>query len=113
MEINNKIGNEVSRENPSFSTLDNYELDFLIRCWDNKTYGIEIKYNNGETKSLNYYLEKKLLDTALVIKNSTGGIKDNKVTIPNFYLAIFLENIKKADKEPFLNFADIMKSINK
>ena len=67
-----------------FSVYGNYELDFMIVDKNNNAIGIEIKTQNGTHKSLNVYLDKKLINRGIVAKPGSGGHSEKFDTIPIF-----------------------------
>lgn len=79
-------------DKPCFSAIGTYELDFMQIGVNGFTYGIEVKASSNSTKSLNYYEEHKLIDISIVVKDTLGGKKDNRYTIPNYAMTSFLKN---------------------
>lgn len=78
-----KYSDKVVNESlPCFSVYENYELDFMLFDKDNKAYGIEVKTNTGDPKSLKDYLDKGLVDKGIVAKMTTGGHGEKFDTIP-------------------------------
>lgn len=71
-------------DRPMFSVYGNYELDFMIVDKNNNAVGIEIKTQNGAHKSLNVYLDKKLINRGIVAKPGSGGHSEKFDTIPIF-----------------------------
>lgn len=65
-----------------FSTYGAYELDFMIADKDKTVYGIEVKANDGEPKSLRVFIDKKLVNKGIVAKKTKGGHGDKYDTIP-------------------------------
>lgn len=81
--INTSLFGKVKGENPGFSTLGSYELDFMILGTDEKIYGIEVKTKDGTTKSLDEYIKRKLIDRGIVAKKTMGTAGDGfKRSIP-------------------------------
>lgn len=74
----------VKGDTPSFSIYGQNELDFMLVDRENNIYGIEVKTNDGAPKSLRVYMDKKLVDRAIVAKRTNGGRKGCFETIPVF-----------------------------
>lgn len=72
----------VKGEEVCFSTLGDYELDFMIVDRDGIVYGIEAKTDSGSIISLKVYKERGLIKRGIVVKNTKGGITDKFWTIP-------------------------------
>lgn len=72
----------INEEVPCFSVYGAYELDFMIVDKANKSYGIEVKTNTGDPKSLKVYIDKGLVDRGIVCKNTKGGHGDKFDSIP-------------------------------
>ena len=73
---------KVLEEEVCFSTIGNYELDFMIADKQKIVYGIEVKTKDGAPKSLKVYLDKRLVDKGIVAKPSMGGRNAMYDTIP-------------------------------
>lgn len=73
---------QLKGEVPSFSTLGQYELDFIEESMDGIIYGIEIKTNSGTTNSLKAYIQNGLIDKGVIAKRTLGGIGNKIITIP-------------------------------
>lgn len=67
---------------PCFSTLNQYELDFMVIDTNNIIYGIEVKTTDGDPKSLKVFIDKRLVDKGTVAKDTKGGHGDKFDTIP-------------------------------
>lgn len=67
---------------PCFSTLNQYELDFMVIDTNNIIYGIEVKTTDGDPKSLKVFIDKRLVDKGIVAKDTKGGHGDKFDTIP-------------------------------
>lgn len=86
----NRLYNEKSSKRkvkgkvPCFSVLNNYELDFMLLSSKNIIYGIEVKTNTGDPKSLKVFVDKKLVNKGIVAKKTKGGHNDKFDTIPIF-----------------------------
>ena len=65
-----------------YGRLGNYELNFLVCGTDNNKYGIEIKTNTGDPKSLKQFLNKRIVDKGIVAKRTKGGHSEKLDTIP-------------------------------
>lgn len=78
---------------PSFATLNNGELDFLVKSeYDSKLYGIEVKSGKNSGKTISEALNLNKIDYALYLKGNTfGGIDKEKniITIPIYLLGRF------------------------
>lgn len=77
----------VKGDTPCFSTYQGYELDFMVLSKDNVVYGIEVKTQKGDPKSLKVYLDKKLIDKGILAKRTKGGKSDTYYTIPIFTIS--------------------------
>lgn len=75
---------KVKEKVPCFSVLNNYELDFMLLSSKNIIYGIEVKTNTGDPKSLKIFVDKKLVNKGIVAKKTKGGHNDKFDTIPIF-----------------------------
>lgn len=73
---------KVKLDNPCFSTYNQYELDFLLVDKKNTIYGLEVKTNKGDYKSLKVYVDKGLVNRGIVAKNTQGGKNNVFETIP-------------------------------
>ena len=60
------------------------EIDFMLVDRENNIYGIEVKTKDGAPKSLRVYMDKKLIDRAIVAKRTNGGKDGGFETIPVF-----------------------------
>lgn len=78
----------VSGTIPCFSTYGDYELDFMIPDADELVYGIEVKTNSGDPKSLKTFLDKKLVDKGIVAKKTIGGHGEKFDTIPIYTVGV-------------------------
>ncbi len=78
----NEVNKKVNGSKPCFSTLGNYELDFMLLDTDNKIYGIEVKAKEGTSKSLSIYIQKGLVNRGIVAKRTTGHNGDKLSSIP-------------------------------
>lgn len=78
---------------PSFATLNNGELDFLVKSeYDSKLYGIEVKAGKNSGKTISDALSLNKIDYALYLKGNTlGGIDKEKkiITIPIYLFERF------------------------
>lgn len=78
---------------PSFATLNNGELDFLVKSnYDSKLYGIEVKTGKNSGKTISEALNLNKIDYALYLKGNTlGGIDKEKniITIPIYLFERF------------------------
>ena len=64
----------IKGDKPSYSTYNNYELDFMLIDKNDKTYGIEVKSSNSNKfKSIIEYSNKGLIDEAYVVEVTRGG----------------------------------------
>lgn len=86
-ELNRLYGKPYSKRlvkgtTPSFSTLNQYELDFMVLDTNNVIYGIEVKTTKGDPKSLKVFLDKSLVDKGIVAKMTKGGRGEEFDTIP-------------------------------
>ncbi len=75
-------------ETPSFSTLEGYELDFMITSKKGKKYGIEVKTTDSKHKSLNYYLSKRKIDKGIYAKRSAGENSEHFLILPIFKVGV-------------------------
>lgn len=75
---------KVKGDTPSFSIYGQNELDFMLFDRENRCYGIEVKTNDGAPKSLRVYMDRKLVDRAIVAKRTNGGHDGGFGTIPVF-----------------------------
>lgn len=75
---------KVKGDTPSFSIYGQNELDFMLSDRENNIYGIEVKTNDGTPKSLRVYMDKKLVDRAIVANRTSGGREGCFETIPVF-----------------------------
>lgn len=73
---------KVSGDIPCFSTSGTYELDFMVLGADGTKYGIEVKTNDGDCKSLKYYIARKYVDKGVLAKLTQGGKGEVFNTIP-------------------------------
>ena len=63
------------------------ELDFYVRSrLNHKNYGLEVKRGNEIAVTANKLLDKGRLDFVYSLKNTYGGINENKRAVP-LYLA--------------------------
>lgn len=80
------ISNRKVKDRLCFSLFNQYELDFMLvgkgGDIDNTIFGIEIKANKGEPKSLKVYIDKKLVDKGILAEITQGGRGENFDTIP-------------------------------
>ncbi len=74
----NEVFNKVKGDTPTFSTLGQYELDFIEEGMDDRIYGVEIKTKDGDPKSLKVYISRGLVDRGIVAKR-TAGHKGEKI----------------------------------
>lgn len=74
----------LSGERPCFQAYNNYELDFEVVDVDGYTVGIEVKTQDGDHKSLNEYIKRKLIDRGILAKVTKGGHTEKIDTIPIF-----------------------------
>ena len=76
---------------PSFGTLGNGELDFILRSpRDEKVYGIEVKFGKNAGKTITTALKKKKINYAVYLKGNTyGGIDEKTYTMPIYLLEKF------------------------
>ena len=65
-----------------YGTYGSYELDFMLMDTDDTVYGIEVKTATGDPKSLKVFIEKRLVDRAVVAKPTRGGHSEKFDTIP-------------------------------
>lgn len=72
---------------PSFSIHGSYELDFAVIGTNGKIYGIEVKTNRGNPKSLKAFLDKNIIDVGILAKNTIGGTEERYSTIPIYLIA--------------------------
>lgn len=75
---------KVKGDTPSFSVYGQNEVDFMLIDRENNIYGIEVKTNDGVPRSLKVYMDKKLVDRAIVAKRTNGGCDGGIETIPVF-----------------------------
>lgn len=73
---------KVIEDEVCFSIFGEYELDFMIADKNKVIYGIEVKTNSGEPKSLKVFIRKGLVDKGIVAKHSKGGRGTQFDTIP-------------------------------
>lgn len=73
---------KVIEDEVCFSIHGEYELDFMIADKNKVIYGIEVKTNSGEPKSLKVFIRKGLVDKGIVAKHSKGGHGTQFDTIP-------------------------------
>lgn len=73
---------KVIEDEVCFSILGENELDFMIADKNKVIYGIEVKTNSGEPKSLKVFIRKGLVDKGIVAKHSKGGRGTQFDTIP-------------------------------
>lgn len=73
---------KVIEDEVCFSIHGEYELDFMIADKNKVIYGIEVKTNSGEPKSLKVFIRKGLVDKGIVAKHSKGGRGTQFDTIP-------------------------------
>ena len=78
---------KLKRKDPSFSTKDGCELDFLVATKDFTRYGIEVKTNKGSIKSLTYFKSCGIIDKMVVAKETKGGKSNGILTIPIFTIS--------------------------
>ena len=78
---------KLKRKDPSFSTKDGYELDFLVATKDFTRYGIEVKTSKGSIKSLTYFKSCGIIDKMVVAKETKGGKSNGILTIPIFTIS--------------------------
>lgn len=81
------VTKRVKGNTPCFSTYQGYELDFMILGKDNTIFGIEVKTQKGDPKSLKIYTDKKLITKGILAKRTKGGKSDNYCTIPIFTIS--------------------------
>lgn len=74
----------VKGDSPCFSIYNQNELDFMVVDKDGKVYGIEVKTDSGEPKSLKVYIDKHLIEKGIVAKRTKGGYGERFDTIPIF-----------------------------
>ncbi|MCI6582577.1 MAG: AAA family ATPase [Oscillospiraceae bacterium] len=69
-----------------FSLYNQFELDFMLvgkgENIDNMIFGIEVKSNKGNPKSLKVYIDKSLIDKGILAENTSGRHGENYETIP-------------------------------
>jgi hypothetical protein len=69
-----------------FSIYSQYELDFMLvgkgEGIENTIFGIEVKANRGEPKSLKVYIDKRLVDKGILAEITQGGHGEKFDTIP-------------------------------
>ena len=65
-----------------YGTYGNYELDFMLMDTEGNRYGIEVKTNAGDPKSLKVFIERRLVDRGIVAKPTQGGHAESFDTIP-------------------------------
>lgn len=75
---------KVKGDTPSFSVYGQNEVDFMLIDRENNIYGIEVKTNDGVPRSLKVYMDKNLVDRAIVAKRTNGGCDGGIETIPVF-----------------------------
>lgn len=84
--------NKKVKDRLCFSLYNQYELDFMLvgkgGNIDNKIFGIEIKANDGEPKSLKVYIKDKLVDKAVLAENTPGGKGEAFDTIPIYTVGV-------------------------
>lgn len=73
---------KVKEEEVLFATFGNNELDFIVVGKDDLIYGIEVKKNTGDPKSLKVFISKGLVDRGIVAKRTKGGHGDKFDAIP-------------------------------
>ena len=74
-------------DTPCFSTYNNFELDFMVLGKGNVVYGIEVKTDDGDPKSLKVYLENNFIHKGILAKNTLGGHGLDFDTIPIYTIA--------------------------
>ena len=78
----------VINTNPYFMIYNNYELDFVMVSSKKNKYGIEIKTNKGDDKSLKVIMQKNMLDYGVLAEKTQGGNSNfsstKTITIPVF-----------------------------
>lgn len=82
---------EIALETPAFATLGSGEIDFFVKSLrSEKTYAVEVKAGKNSGSTATEALERKKVDCILYTKGDTsGGIKENIITIPIFGVAKF------------------------
>ena len=75
------------KEKLCFSLYGVYELDFMLIDTKNIIYGIEVKTNTGDPKSLKIFIDKHLINKGIVAKPTKGGHSDKFDTIPIYTVA--------------------------
>lgn len=78
----------VRGNKPCFAVCGDYELDFVAVSDSHVRYGIEVKSSDNPAKSLAFFKEKGLIDTALRAAPSKGGHGQKMDTIPIYLVAI-------------------------
>lgn len=72
----------VRGDKPCFSICGDHELDFVVVDKQDKRFGIEIKTGNNQARSLAFFREKGMIDTAVKAGLVRGGITEAIQTIP-------------------------------
>lgn len=80
--INTYSLDKVKGNNPSFSMVGDYELDFMILGTDDNIYGIEVKTKAGETKSLKEFIKRGLITKGIIAKKTMGSNEGKANSIP-------------------------------
>lgn len=73
---------KVVEDEVCFSTYNSYELDFMVADKNKTIYGIEVKTDTGNIKSLKLYIDKKFVDRGIVARHTKGGHGEKIDTIP-------------------------------
>lgn len=77
---------QVRGDKPCFSICGDYELDFVVVDKEDRRFGIEVKSSDNRARSLVYYKEKGLVDTAIRAVPAMGGRGERYVTIPIYMI---------------------------
>ena len=85
----------VRGEKPCFSTCGDYELDFVVVDRDDQRFGIEVKSSDNRARSLVYYKEKGLIDTAIRAVPLMGGFGERFDTIPIYLIGCGFPYLEK------------------
>lgn len=73
---------KVKEDEVCFSVYEQYELDFMIVDKRDVIYGIEVKANDSNPKSLKVFIDRRFVDRGIVAKTTNGGHGDQFDTIP-------------------------------
>lgn len=80
------LSNKKVKDNLCFSLYNQYELDFVLigkgGSIENVVFGIEVKSNKGDPKSLKVYVSNNLVDKGILAENTQGGHGADFDTIP-------------------------------